>query len=90
MEHLTSELAEDGGEVWMFRGRAYPDGVKVRVALQLNAAKDIAGADEVANVNKLLYFPVHGGGNSVIELPEEVDKGMEVTKEHTEEVTKEA
>jgi hypothetical protein len=74
----------------MFRCRAYPDGVEVRVALQLNVVKDIAGADEVANVNKLLYFPEHGGGNSVIELPEGVNEGMEVTKERTEEVTKEA
>ncbi len=66
VEHLTCELAEDGGEVWMFRGGAYPDGIEVCVALQLNAVKDVAGVDEVANVNKLLYVPVHGGGNSAL------------------------
>ncbi len=74
----------------MFRGRAYPDGIEVHVALQLNVAKYVAGVDEVANVNKLLYFSVHGGGNSVIELPDGVNEGMEVTKNYTEEVTKEA
>jgi hypothetical protein len=90
VEHLTSELTENGGEVWMLRGGAYPDGIEVRVALQLNMAKDVAGADEVANINKLLNFPVHGGGNGVIEVSEGEDEGVEVTKEHTDEATEEA
>ncbi len=72
MKHLPGEFVKDGGEVRLVRGSTDTDGLEVGVALQLNAAKNIAGADEESDINQLLDFSVHQGGGTGMKAAERV------------------
>ncbi len=72
MKHLPGELAKDGGEVGLVRDSTDTDGLEVGIALQLNTAKNIAGADEEPGINQLLDFSVHRGGGTGMKAAERV------------------
>jgi len=76
VKHLPGEFAKDGGEVGLVRGSTDMDGLEVGVALQLNTAKNVAGADEESDINQLLDFSIHrGGGTGMKAAKKESTKG---------------
>ncbi len=73
---MPGEFAKDGGEIGLVRGSMDTDGLEVGVALQLNTAKNIAGADKESDINQLLDFLVHrGGGTGMKAAKKESTKG---------------
>ncbi len=56
--------------------RADMDDLEVGVAFELDTTKNIARADEEADINQLLYFPIHGSGGSDMEATEGVHERM--------------